>query len=275
MISSKIYPLNNNEENIEEKENEEKERCLICNNELNIHNSVTPLCKHTHCYECFWKWAEKNDNCPFCRKKLIPRNRQKELEMTNLIERINEIRLSLEDLYNDYDIKKAHLITINKKIKILHNQKKNIELLIGELEYKYGYIDKKIKYKFKFFNKLKSWNNNPQFAIIYFEKMYKRKLILKLKLCFEEIKYNIKYKNCKFWKNLNKKWDGDFHLGNSKFNNDFKKIFSNFHIYRKLKTKSYFKRNYSVLPSASSFSNSYNLENLEDDDFNDNLVVEI
>ena len=126
------------------------EYCLICNTELTIRNSVTPLCKHTHCYECFWKWAEKNDTCPFCRSKLIPRNREKELEMINLLERRNEIRISLENLYNEYDIKKTHYNTINKKIKILYNQKKNLNLLINELEYKYGYIEKKIKYKFLF-----------------------------------------------------------------------------------------------------------------------------
>ena len=93
MISSKVTPLNNYVC---------IETCLICNKELTIRNSVTPLCKHTHCYECFWKWAEKNDTCPFCRNKLIPRNREKELQMLNLIERRSEIRTSLENLYNEY-----------------------------------------------------------------------------------------------------------------------------------------------------------------------------
>ena len=61
--------------------------------------------------------------CVLCRNKLIPRNREKELEILNLIERRGEIRVSLENLYNEYDIKKAHFNAINKKIKYLHNQK--------------------------------------------------------------------------------------------------------------------------------------------------------
>ena len=92
---------------------------------------------------CFWKWAEKNDTCPFCREKLIPRDRKKELEMTNLLERRNEITNSLENLYNDYNIKKAHFNVINKKVRYLSNQKKNLKLIISELEYKYEFIQKK------------------------------------------------------------------------------------------------------------------------------------
>ena len=247
MISSKVTPLNNYEN---------FEYCLICNTELTIRNSVTPLCKHTHCYECFWKWAEKNDTCPFCRSKLIPRNREKELELINLLERRNAIRISLENLYNEYDIKKTHY----KKIKI-YNQKKNLNLLINELEYKYGYIEKKIKYKFLFFNKLKLWKSNPLLAIKYFENNYKIKLKLKLNICFQEIKYNIKYKKIRFWKNLHKKWNGEF-LYNQKQEKDFKNVFSNFHIYRKLKKRSYFSQNYSVLPTSSFSTSLINLQNV-------------
>ena len=75
------------------------------------------------------------------------------------------------------------------------------------MEYKYDYINKKIKYKFKFFHKLKLWNNNPKLAILYFENLYKDKLKLRLKICFQEINYNIKYKKITFWLNLNKKWE--------------------------------------------------------------------
>jgi len=266
MISSKVTPLNNYEC---------IETCLICNKELTIRNSVTPLCKHTHCYECFWKWAEKNDTCPFCRKKLIPRNREKELEMLNLIERRSEIRISLENLYNEYDIKKAHFKAINKKIKYLYNQKKNLNMMICELEYKYGYIEKKIKYKFKYFNKLRSWKNDPLLGVKYFENCYKSKIKLKLNICFQEIKYNIKYKNTKFWIKLNNKWNGEF-LYREKEGREFKKLFSNFHIYRKLKQRSYFNQKYSVLPTASFSTSIINLQNIEDDEESDNnLVVEI
>ncbi len=266
MISSKVTPLNNYEC---------VENCLICNKKLTIGNSVTPICKHTHCYECFWKWAEKNDTCPFCRKKLIPRNREKELQLLNLIERRSEIRVTLENLYNEYDIKKAHFNTINKKIKYLHNQKKNLNMMICELEYKYGYIEKKIKYKFKYFNKLRSWKNDPLLGVKYFENCYKLKIKLKLNICFQEIKYNIKYKKTKFWIKLNNKWNGDF-LYKEKEGREFKNLFSNFHIYRKLKQRSYFNEKYSVLPTASFSTSIINLQNIEDDEeYDNNLVVEI
>ena len=215
MLPSKVTPSNKYEENT---------KCLICNNILTINNSVTPLCKHTHCYNCFWKWAEKNDTCPFCREKLIPRDRKKELEMTNLLERRNEITNSLENLYNDYDIKKAHFNIINKKVRYLSNQKKNLKLIISELEYKYEFIQKKIKYKLKYFKKIQAWKKNPYLGIKYFEEIYKNNLKLKLNICFQEIKYNIKYKTKnRFWMNLNKRWNGRFQFGN----NNTKTFFNN------------------------------------------------
>lgn len=262
MTTSKSKQLQNNEI---------LESCLICNKQLTIHNSVTPLCKHTHCYECFWKWAEKNDTCPFCRNKLIPRNRKKELEMVNLLERRREVRTNLEDLYNEYEIKKSHYKIINKKVISLGNQKKNLNILISELEYKYGYIEKKIKYKFKFFNKLRSWKNDPLLGIKYFEQIYKLKLKLKLYICFQEIKYNIKYNNILFWKKLSKKWNKKF-LFNEKEENNFKNIFSNFHIYRNFKNRIYNKKK----SSTSSFSTSLiDLENIEEYENYYNVIVEI
>ena len=152
MFLSKVTPLNNNENN---------NKCLICNDNLTVNNSVTPMCKHTHCYKCFWKWAEKNDSCPFCRGKLIPIDRTKEIEMKNLLDRRREIVINLDELYNDYEIKKNHYNCINKKIRILQNRKKNINLMINELEYKFDYIDKKIKYKLNLYNKINDWKENP------------------------------------------------------------------------------------------------------------------
>ena len=68
----------------------ETENCPLCCEILTIKNAVNPQCGHTHCSTCFWKWAKKSDACPFCRGVLIPRNREKELEMENLLERRDE-----------------------------------------------------------------------------------------------------------------------------------------------------------------------------------------
>jgi len=98
---------------------------------------------------------------------------------------------------------------------------------------------------------------------------------LNLNICFQEIKYNIKRKHIRFWKKLNKKWGGQF-LYKEKENNEFKKIFSNFHIYRKLKKRSYFNQKYTVLPTSSFSTSLINLENMEDDEEYDyNSIVEI
>ena len=75
--------------------------CPLCFETLTIKNAVNPSCGHTHCSICFWKWARKSNACPFCRKDLIGRERQKELELANLLERRHEIREHLEELYNE------------------------------------------------------------------------------------------------------------------------------------------------------------------------------
>ena len=123
MLPSKVTPSNKYEENT---------KCLICNNILTINNSVTPLCKHTHCYNCFWKWAEKNDTCPFCREKLIPRDRKKELEMTNLLERRNEITNSLENLYNEKVILDHGLLVAQELANVLSGGDTTIDKTLSE-----------------------------------------------------------------------------------------------------------------------------------------------
>ena len=78
-----------------------EQNCPLCFETLTIKNAVNPSCGHTHCSTCFWKWARKSNACPFCRKDLIGRERQKELELANLLERRTEIREHLEEMYNE------------------------------------------------------------------------------------------------------------------------------------------------------------------------------
>ena len=78
---------------------------------------------------------------------------------------------SEEDKTNKHDLYKKALEKLNSSDTLILTDKKNLNLLISELEYKHDYINKKIKYKFKFFHKLKSWDNDPLLGIKYFEKV--------------------------------------------------------------------------------------------------------
>lgn len=43
--------------------------CIICLLEYELGDTVVEsICKHAFHKECFFKWLEKNDNCPFCRQ---------------------------------------------------------------------------------------------------------------------------------------------------------------------------------------------------------------
>ena len=75
--------------------------CPICSDVITFKTAVNPLCGHTHCQTCFWKWARKSNSCPFCRQDLIARDREKELEVESLIERRHEMRENLEEMFNE------------------------------------------------------------------------------------------------------------------------------------------------------------------------------
>ena len=77
------------------------ECCGICDSELTIKNVVNIKCGHQQCCDCFWKWAETSNACPFCRADMIPRDRGKELEVKNMCDRRLEILGELDELYTE------------------------------------------------------------------------------------------------------------------------------------------------------------------------------
>ena len=109
-----------------------EQNCPLCCESLTIKNAVNPSCGHTHCSSCFWKWARKSNACPFCRKDLIGRERQKELELANLLERRNEIREHLEEMYNEGHAREIDLRILQDDITMEEFHLKGIKEIMKE-----------------------------------------------------------------------------------------------------------------------------------------------
>ena len=106
--------------------------CPLCFETLTIKNAVNPSCGHTHCSTCFWKWARKSNACPFCRKDLIGRERKKELELENMLERRQEIRNHLEEMYNEGHAREIELRILQDDIALEELHLKGLKEIMKE-----------------------------------------------------------------------------------------------------------------------------------------------
>ena len=125
--------------------------CAICNDELTLQNVVNTNCGHQQCKNCFWKWCETSNSCPFCRADMIKRDREKELEMKNMLERRLEILNELNSLYNEQN-------QINQRLK--NKQKKIISL-----KKKNGELNVRIQLYIKILDRICEWEENPGLAM--------------------------------------------------------------------------------------------------------------
>ena len=106
--------------------------CPICSDVITFKTAVNPLCGHTHCQTCFWKWARKSNSCPFCRQDLIARDREKELEVESLIERRHEMRENLEEMFNEGAARALYLHELQDNIILEEAEKKATQEAIKE-----------------------------------------------------------------------------------------------------------------------------------------------
>ena len=128
--------------------NPNQEYCGICNSELTIKNVVNIKCGHQQCLDCFWKWAETSNACPFCRADMISRDREKELEVKNMCDRRLEILSELDQLYTE-DLELRNVINKNKTLVIiLEKRKKELTCQI--------YMKKNIT------KRIVEWENDPE-----------------------------------------------------------------------------------------------------------------
>ena len=127
------------------------EYCVICSDELTIKNVVNSNCGHQQCKDCFWKWASTSNQCPFCRADMIPRDRKKELEMKNMLERRLEVLNELDSLYSDE-------LTITDILK----QKK---IRLKSMEQQCKYVCCKIYKKTNILERINEWENDPELAM--------------------------------------------------------------------------------------------------------------
>ena len=161
-----------------------QEYCGICSDELTIKNVVNIKCGHQQCQDCFWRWAETSNACPFCRADMIPRDREKELEMKNMIERRLEILHELDGLYAE-DLK-------------LKDTMKERRVLVGLLLKRKKELTCQIYMKSNIVQRIKEWEVNPEKAMCNWKQ--KQEHFKALAICRNEIIENnairIKMKNC-------------------------------------------------------------------------------
>ena len=127
------------------------EYCVICSDELTLKNVVNSICGHQQCKDCFWRWAKTSNQCPFCRADMIPRDRKKELEMKNMLERRLEVLNELDSLYSEE-------LTITDSLK----QKK---IRLKSMEQQHQNLRCKIYKKTNILERINEWENDPELAM--------------------------------------------------------------------------------------------------------------
>jgi len=76
--------------------------CSLCTEPLTCDNIVNTKCRHSCCCDCFWKWAEQSNQCPYCRKEMIQNpDRAIYLELGRDIDRRQQ---RIDDLRAEYDM---------------------------------------------------------------------------------------------------------------------------------------------------------------------------
>ena len=161
-----------------------QEYCGICSDELTVKNVVNIKCGHQQCQDCFWKWAETSNACPFCRADMIPRDREKELEMENMIERRLEILHELDGLYTEELKLKRMVKTRVQFVDLLTKRKKE---LTCQIYMKTNIVDR-----------IREWEVDPEKAMCNWKR--EQEHFKALTICRDEIIENnairIKMKNC-------------------------------------------------------------------------------
>ena len=161
--------------------------CPLCIETLTIKNAVNPACGHTHCSTCFWKWARKSNACPFCRKDLIARERQKELELANMLERRHEIREHLEEMFNEGYAREEFLRILQDDINLEEMHLKDLKMIMKE---NFKILEKVEKWEAR----INLWESCPDKAIELWKeeakemkKNWRVSQIKKLRVCLNEL----------------------------------------------------------------------------------------
>ena len=64
--------INNQNEKVEEKKDDNICIICLCNYDKDIHKVKTLKCNHTLCENCFNQWYKVKESCPICRRNLFP-----------------------------------------------------------------------------------------------------------------------------------------------------------------------------------------------------------
>ena len=158
-LSNQIPSLLSSAENLERalteeavfgiNEDNETMSCSVCYIVLNKNNIVNTPCKHTYCWECFFKWITNSPTCPMCRKNFVSenawyQNRDVEQDRNDLRELVNIYQRELITLSNEFkDINKSLKRSVIKLTNVKHENAENMRRLVSsrqQISYNDGYI---------------------------------------------------------------------------------------------------------------------------------------
>jgi len=105
--------------------------CSVCYVDLNLKNIVNTKCNHIFCKECFWKWANENNNCPMCRQNIISQTKMM-MEEENIRNNIFSLMQEETKYYDTISCLQNDLYELEDKIFELSKFKKNPEKYMNE-----------------------------------------------------------------------------------------------------------------------------------------------
>lgn len=84
----------------------ENEECCICYENKNNKSQILTSCNHHFCLNCFLKHFKNNNNCPYCRNKILKDYEYKQLYNSdnNMNENYRNILWNIENFNNDNNI---------------------------------------------------------------------------------------------------------------------------------------------------------------------------
>lgn len=130
-------------------EDNESLACSVCYIALNKSNIVNTPCKHTYCWECFFKWVTTAPTCPMCRKNFVSenawyQNRDVAQDRNDLRELVNIYQRELITLSRGFkSINKSLNRSVIKLTNVKLKTEENMRRLISsrqQISYNDGYI---------------------------------------------------------------------------------------------------------------------------------------
>ena len=180
--------------------------CSLCMEPLTCDNIVNTKCRHSCCCDCFWKWAEQSNQCPYCRKEMIQNpDRATYLELGKDIDRrqqrIDHLRAEYNMLGDMCQNKSIALVNLGLdydqlrlELKCLEHTHYDLTQKISASQHEEYEINRRLVRKEALVKQVALWEKNPQRAIMMWKKerlqqqhQSRRTCLRRLRTCFMEM----------------------------------------------------------------------------------------